>query len=182
MTTNLLEANLNLAKSAAIFWSRRTSLDYDDCYQLASIGLFKASKTFEDGKGAKFQTWAHSHINNEIRNELRRTQRHSSEMLFIGSTNEDGEDTGTSIEDFGYEDEGFAQVEDRIVYGKVAEAIKAVLTDREWDILCKIAIDGVEQWKIAEMYGFQQPHVSRIMKGIRRKVQECQVCCIPSMG
>jgi len=171
---NLLENNLNLAKSAAIFWSRRTSLDYDDCYQLASIGLLKASRTFEDGKGAKFQTWAHSHINNEIRNELRRTQRHSSEMFLIGSTNEDGEDSGVSIEDFGYEDEGFTHVEDRIVYGEVGQVIKSVLTEREWDIVCKIA-EGVEQWKIAEIYGFQQPHISRIMKGIRRKVTESNI-------
>lgn len=175
MATNLFEANLNLAKAAAIFWSRRTSLDFDDCYQLASIGLYKASKTYKDDKGAKFQTWAHSHINNEIRNELRRSQKHASEVLLFGSNGED--DEAMTIEDFGYTDDGFEYVEDRIDYGKIGEAIKAVLTEREWNIVCMIA-DGVEQWKIADIYGFQQPHVSRIMKGIRRKVQECQIYCI----
>jgi RNA polymerase sigma factor (sigma-70 family) len=169
---NLFDTNLVYAKSAAIFWCNRTSLEYDDCYQLALVGLFKASKTFEDGRN--FKTWAHAHINNEIKNELRRLQHRVSE-IHLSPPSED--ETGMTIEDFGECDSNFERIENQIAFGKIAKVVKDLLTEREWDILWKIAVEGVEQWKIAEMYGFQQPHVSRIMKGIRRKVTECPALC-----
>jgi len=170
----LFGGNLNLAKSAALFWANRTSLEYDDCHQLALVGLFKASRTFKEEKGVKFQTWAHSHMNNEIKNELRKIQRRVTEIHLAPATDEDN---GKTIEDFGECDASFERIEDEIAYSKIALVIKGLLTEREWDILWKTAVEGIEQWKIAEIYGFQQPHVSRIMKGIRRKVQECPALC-----
>lgn len=166
---NLFDLNLTLAKSSAIFWSNRTSLEFDDCNQLALVGLYKASKTFDVNKGVKFATWAHSHMNNEIKNELRRLQHRVTE-IHLAATSED--ETGITIEDFGECDAHFEHIENEIAFKKIVIAIKKLLTEKEWDILWKTAVEDVEQWKVAEIYGFQQPHVSRIMKGIRRKVQE----------
>lgn len=161
--------NTNLAKSSALFWSNRTSLEYDDCHQLALVGLFKASKTFDPSKNVQFPTWAHTHMNNEIKNELRKIQHRVTEVHLSPATDDD---SGKTIEDYGECDTSYEHIEDQMACSKIAHAIKGILTEREWDILWKISVDGIEQWKIAEMYGFQQPHVSRIMKGIKRKVVE----------
>lgn len=164
MSNKTFETNLNLAKAAAIHWSRKSGMSFEDCQQLALIGLYKASMTYDESKGFQFNTYAHRHINNEIITGLKRSKH-----LFMETempTNDEGEE----IDIIGEVDSGYDKVDNRISFSIIASKIKQVLTEREWDILYQTSVLKTEQHVIAEKYGIQQPHVSRLLKKIRKDV------------
>lgn len=169
--------NLNLAKTSASFWSKKTALEYDDCHQLCLFGLYKASKTYKEGMGASFSTWAITHMNNSVKDELRKLQRRVPEVLMQHNTEEDGDTIHKGMNDFGEFDFNIERIEESIHLSKVTHYIRELLTEREWEILWLLAVEDVKQDEIARRYGFQQPHVSRIMKGIKRKVMKCTALC-----
>lgn len=176
---NFFGDNLNLAKTTAAFWTRKTALEFDDCYQLCLFGLYKASKTYkgETYKGAAFNTWAITHMNNSVKDELRKLQRRVPEVLMQHTTEGDGENTYKGLEEFGDYDNNIERIEESAEFSKVAHYIKELLTEREWEILWLIAVEDVKQDEIARRYGFQQPHTSRIMKGIKKKIMQSTTVC-----
>lgn len=169
---NFFGDNLNLAKTSAGFWTKRTSLKFDDCYQLCLYGLYKASKTFKEGKGAAFNTWAITHMNNAVKDELRKVQRRVPEVLMQNTNDGNTETTSKCLDDFGECDPAIERIEENVELSKITRYIKGLLTEREWEILWLVAVEDVKQEQIAAKYGFQQPHVSRIMKSIKRKVMQ----------
>lgn len=182
---NFFKENLNLAKTTASFWTKKTVLEFDDSHQLCLFGLYKASKTFQEGKGAIFSTWAITHMNNAVKDELRRMQRRVPEILMQNTSDDYGEETiHKGLEDFGECDLAIERIEESIQLSKVAKYIKELLTKREWEILWLISVEDVKQDEIAKRYGFQQPHVSRIMKNIKRKVMQNTSLCslVESLG
>ncbi|MGE5637659.1 MAG: sigma-70 family RNA polymerase sigma factor, partial [Chloroflexota bacterium] len=168
----LFAKNVGLAKTSAGYWSKRSPLEFDDCHQLCLFGLYKASKTYKEGKGAKFNTWAVVHMNNVVKDELRKLEKRVPEVLMQHTSEYDEDTSYKGLEEFGEYDNKLEQAETSIELSKIAHYIKDLLTEREWNILWLIAVEDVPQDKIAEMYSFQQPHVSRIMKGIRRKITQ----------
>lgn len=68
--TSLLENNSPLIKSI-IRRYRNKGVEYDDLYQLGSIGLLKAIKNFSPEFGVKFSTYAVPMITGEIKRYLR---------------------------------------------------------------------------------------------------------------
>jgi RNA polymerase sigma-B factor len=66
----LIEAHLPLVKSIARRYAGRGE-DLDDLMQLGAVGLIKASKRFDPGRGVTFGTFATPAIEGEIRRHLR---------------------------------------------------------------------------------------------------------------
>lgn len=163
---NLFDDNIEYALVAAKFWSSRTAIEFDDCHQLAYIGLFKASKTYNKDNQTSFKTWAHTHINNEIKTYLKRLK--SKVQTCAMPVDEDGNE----IDIIGDVDDGYEYIEDKLIIEKASSEIKKVLTCKEWNIFYATSILGYDQYVIAKVLGVQQPHVSRLLKKIRSKVIE----------
>ncbi len=66
----LIENNLGLVKSIAQRYINRGT-DFEDLFQIGSIGLIKAANSFDLSLGFEFSTYAFTMINGEIRRFLR---------------------------------------------------------------------------------------------------------------
>ena len=66
----LLAENTNLIKSIVKRYLNK-GVDYDDLFQLASMGLLKAINGFDEGFGVRFSTYAVPMISGEIKRFMR---------------------------------------------------------------------------------------------------------------
>jgi RNA polymerase sporulation-specific sigma factor len=162
---------------AAGYWFKKLTkewgidfFDYDDLLQIASVGMFKAIKTYSSEKGTKLRTWVHTHINNEVLTEVRKYNKSIKTIALIITNNDDEEYSF----DVPFEELGFESVENNIII----DNIKKILTEREFKVLWMYTVDGMSQTQIAPVIGVQQPQVYRILNNIRRKVKSGEKCQI----
>lgn len=66
-----IKANLKLAHKAAHSWVGNCPEDYDELFQLAQIGLWKAARAYDPANRAKFTTFAYPWCVGEILHHLR---------------------------------------------------------------------------------------------------------------
>jgi len=165
----IFETNFNWIRSAAGHWLMKLTIDwnihffdFDDLVQISSYAMFKAITTYKDSKGVKLQTWVHTHINNEILSEVRKFNKNVKAVSLTTP-----EDDSTEFELISYEN-GYDQIEDNMFAGN----IKNILTEREYQVLWMFAVEGMSQTDIAPTIGVQQPQVYRILKNIRKKVED----------
>lgn len=155
----------------------------DDLDSLAFEALLYAAMHYDDTRGMKFTTYLFSIISYYIRSPdlLRKVK-----VLPPAQTVEEGgrkkrifrQDQPVSLNmptvdeltlvDL-LEDLDLVKVDDDILYKDVLENVKAVLTDREWLIINKIA-EGYLKKEVADMIGVTQPRMSTILKSIYEKV------------
>lgn len=69
--SRLVEDNLNLARSAAWRWHKRTGMEYSDLQSAAFLGLVKACRKFDPGLGFKISTYAVPTIRGELLHYVR---------------------------------------------------------------------------------------------------------------
>jgi RNA polymerase sporulation-specific sigma factor len=168
----IFEENFRWVRSAAAHWLMKLTVDwnihffdYDDLVQISSYAMFKAITTYDESRKVKLQTWVHTHINNEILSEVRKFNKN---VKATSITTPEDDNTEFDIESY---ENGYDQVEDGILAGN----IKSILTEREYQVLWMFAVEGMSQTDIAPTIGVQQPQVYRILKNIRKKVEEfCQ--------
>ncbi|BED91534.1 MAG: sigma-70 family RNA polymerase sigma factor [Candidatus Improbicoccus pseudotrichonymphae] len=67
---DIVEKNIGLARFCAKKFINK-GIEFDDIYQVACVGLVKASKAFDDMRGVKFSTYAVSVIFGEIKQLFR---------------------------------------------------------------------------------------------------------------
>jgi RNA polymerase sigma-B factor len=70
-TNALVLENLDLAERVAASFARRTQHPREDLYQIAVIGLIKASRGFDPARGSSFRAYARPFVNGEITHWLR---------------------------------------------------------------------------------------------------------------
>lgn len=71
LRNKMVVANLGLARMIAHQYKKKTRLDYDDLFQIACIGLIKASSRFDPSRGIKFSSFAVKYLRGEILHYLR---------------------------------------------------------------------------------------------------------------
>ena len=67
----LVERHLDLALRLARSFSQRTGLDQDDLFQVAVLGLIKATKTYRSATNVPFEAFARTHARGAILHYLR---------------------------------------------------------------------------------------------------------------
>lgn len=133
----------------------------EDLFQIGMIGLVKTVNTFKPEKGVKFSTYATQIIRNEILMALRKKR-------IIPAFSLD--------EDYRFDNDESVLYADIIPSKEQSDskfdfdAFFKELSDREKKIVL-LSMNGVKQMDIAQDIGVTQSQISRILKGIRKKIE-----------
>ena len=146
--------------------------DFEDFVSIGTIGLIKATSSFDTSKNIKFGTYASRCIENEmlmyIRKEKKRTNDISiEEPLYV---DQDGDEF--KISSFIADKDDFT--EDLVITETFVELISIVLNrltkNERMVMLYKIA--DVNQTEIAERLGISQSYASRLEKKLSKKIEK----------
>lgn len=137
----------------------------EDLFQTGMIGLVKAVNTFNPDKGVKFSAYAAPIIRNEILMTLRKKR-----IIPAFSLDEEYQlDNGETIPrgNMIASEKRFEELSDSKFD---FDAFFKELSDREKKIVL-LSMNGVKQMDIAQDIGVTQSQISRILKGIRKKIE-----------
>jgi RNA polymerase sporulation-specific sigma factor len=161
--------NIKFAYHQAHYWVQRLpQYDWDEIFSLCQLGLVKAARSFDESRGLKFTTLCTESIKNEVLRMLRtqRTKKRKGTPLYLyemlpGSEEIMYVDT-LSVEDtYTLENKSYLK------------ELFGVLTDTERDVLKMYYYDEIKQEDIANVYGFSQTHISRIIQRSIDKMRKC---------
>lgn len=160
---NLVESNHNLIYG----YLHKNNLNFDDYYDIAAIGLCKASMSYKISKG-KFSTYAYKCMNNEVNNYLKfdingKTKIPEKELMSYDTSLEDGSE---AIVD-GMEN-GNSNIEEDIIVGIDYLSFINLLNEKE-QLVIEHLQDGLKQCQIAKEIGCTQQNISLTVKKIKEK-------------
>ena len=170
----LVKHNLRLVAHIAKKYSNYG--DNDELISIGSIGLIKAIESFKPDKGTQLATYASRCIENEILMTMRTSKKHRSNVSLnepIGVDKDGNElvimdmlcDDGSVIED----------VENSIMMEKLLRITKAVLDEREYEIIrLRYGLGGcgaLTQREVAKKFDISRSYVSRIEKKALEKIK-----------
>ncbi len=150
-----------------------TNVDYEDVISEGTIGLIKASTTFDESKHVKFSTYATSCIRNEILIFLRKENKHSKLK---------------SIEEMLYEDDDGNKLvladllSDKGNYYEEKETIEVIENALNWMFNLRnsrmrtvllLECAGVKQNEIGSILGLSQSCISRMNKRANESLKKC---------
>lgn len=163
----LIRHNLRLV--AFIAKKYKGQADNDDLISVGSMGLLKAIKTFDKGKGNSFSTYASRCIENEILMMFRSEKRHALNVSLEEDIGVDKEGNTISLIDIlaADEEDGVEKiVENKLLYKKVEAVINKSLSGREREIICRrYGVNGYgiqTQKQVAVAMGISRSYVSRL--------------------
>lgn len=163
----LLVENRGLIWSILRSWLKDGKIEADDVYQLGCMGFIKALKTFDPEK-AKFTTYAAMIMQNEVRMEYKRTQKHHSslhleDIVTIGKENDEVTLGDMLASPKNTEADAIANIRVSQLARELGEKDRRVLAMR---------LEGQDQKSISKEMGWTQSYVSRRLKGIGRIIRE----------
>lgn len=164
----LVERNLRLVAHICKKFDN-TGEDVDDLISIGTLGLIKAIKTFDPGKGTRLATYAARCIENEILMHLRATKRSRTEVSLYDPIGVDREGNEISLIDVlpDTADEIAEQVGKKFQARSLWSQLKN-LTPKERQVLEMRygLLSGIRktQREIARMLGISRSYVSRIEK------------------
>ena len=181
---------LRCASIAEILAKRYTGrgIEYDDLYQVASIGLLFAIDRFDPSFNVKFTTYASAMISGEIKKHFRDTghfikiPRRMYEAFSKAESNVDtlplhvvsyeqalGESNGLPAESLlGQTDDNYLLVEDKNFISQCLQS----LTGEEHTFVVARYYEAMTQQQIAEKMHVSQMYVSRLEKKILKKLHD----------
>lgn len=175
------EENIRLVH-AAVQPFRTLPYEYDDLFQMASMGLLKALDTFDDEKNVRLSTYVTTCMNNEVLYQTRKDRaksRSGSVVLSYESTmlgNDGKEMSGIDNLDLkltdmihGYEMPMGERLEQKELTSAVVKTMKNHLSDVEQKALVMFANDYTQN-EIAKELGVSQANVSKLIKLTRHRV------------
>lgn len=136
----------------------------EDLYSIGIIGLIKAVKSYDVGKGFKFSTYATRVIRNEILMSLRKKTVEAVFSLDDTVKLENGEEVP-------YADmiSSGKRFEDEIIAKAHFKEMLWKLPDKKRNIIILFFIHNKTQREISSIMGLSQSYISRIIKGVRRE-------------
>ena len=149
---------------------KNSNIELDDLISIGSIGLMKAIKTFSYEKGNSFSTYASRCIENEILMTFRSDKKNAQTVYLDDVISIDKDGNNLSLYEILNDDAPAIdyQVENKILYNKVAKIIKNELSEREQEIIIKrFGLNGVvpkTQIEIAEELKISRSYISRLEK------------------
>ncbi len=167
----LVEENMNLIgmimKTVPLYYLESR----EDAFQIGSVGLIKAARSYNEARNVLFKTYATRCIENELRMAIRHSNR-AGAKAFICSL-EDGEGNSYTLGEMVTDN---APLPEEICVAR--EPLAAVLRfieqvrDDEARIILTMAMRRRSQEEIARAVGCTQSAVSRKLKRIRAQLRE----------
>ena len=150
--------------------------EYDDLVQCASIGLWKAIKTFDPTKGFQFATYASRVMHNEILMLLRANKKgriiDDKQIVSMDSAlNIDADGNSLTFEDIL---QSSCCVEDHLMESELSKIIAEFVENyntRNAEI-ASMYVKGMTQRMIADITGISQSYVSRIINKFKRDLKK----------
>lgn len=152
------------------FYLHKNNLSIEDYYDLAAIGLCKASLTYEEHKGA-FSTYALICIRNEIGIERRKflashRQIYKNILSLDKEVENNKENTFTLADIIPYKDNDFTAFELR-------QDLQELLKDNPVELeILKMYYLGFTQTEISKQVNISQSYISRLIKRIGVELYE----------
>lgn len=165
---SLIEHNLRLV--AHIIKKYYSSYkDQDDLISVGTIGLIKATATFDYTKGTRFATYASRCIENEILMHFRNSKKTSQDVFISDPIDIDKEGNSLTLMDIMSDDDNIVDVIDiRLKSEKLHNFIEQKLDEREKEIvILRYGLCGkrpLTQREISEKLEISRSYVSRIEK------------------
>lgn len=171
----LIKHNMRLV--AHIVKKYSGAAETDDLISVGSMGLIKAIGTYKPGHGTALATYTARCIENEILMLIRANKKHKNTMSLSEPVGTDKDGNELTLMDllFEKEDVVFEEVERTVQREKLLEQIKAVLTEREYTIIClRYALKGgipLPQREVANVLKISRSYISRIEKHAIEKLR-----------
>jgi len=170
----LVKHNLRLVAHIAKKYSNYG--DNDELISIGSIGLMKAIDSFKPDKGTQLATYASRCIENEILMTMRTSKKHRSNVSLNEPIGVDKDGNELVIMDMLCDDcSVIDDVENSIMMEKLIKITKAVLDDREYEIIrLRYGLGGcgaLTQREVAKKFDISRSYVSRIEKKALEKIK-----------
>ena len=170
----LVKHNLRLVAHIAKKYSNYG--DNDDLISIGSIGLIKAIESFKPDKGTQLATYASRCIENEILMTMRTSKKHRSNVSLNEPIGVDKDGNELVIMDMLCDDCSVIEdVENSIMMEKLLRITKAVLDEREYEIIrLRYGLGGcgaLTQREVAKKFDISRSYVSRIEKKALEKIK-----------
>jgi RNA polymerase sporulation-specific sigma factor len=165
----LAASNIKFAYHQAHFWKQRLpQYDWDEVFSACQFGLVKAARSFDDTRGLKFTTLCTESIKNEVLRMLRaqRTKKRKGTPLYLYEIMP-GSDEITYLDTLSTEDTY------PLENSSYLKELFGVLTDTEQEVVRMYFYNEIKQEDIANVYGFSQTHISRIIQRSIDKMRKC---------
>ena len=170
----LVKHNLRLVAHIAKKYSNYG--DNDELISIGSIGLIKAIESFKPDKGTQLATYASRCIENEILMTMRTSKKHRSNVSLNEPIGVDKDGNELVIMDMLCDDCAVIEdVENSIMMEKLLRITKAVLDEREYEIIrLRYGLGGcgaLTQREVAKKFDISRSYVSRIEKKALEKIK-----------
>lgn len=165
----LVREHWKLSHMVAHKYSRQGK-DYDEIHSHAVLGLLKAVRGFQSGKGYKFSTYAVTAMHNQIRMAHRDNKRNIVAYESLDQTVFDG---GSETLEAFLEDKDIPTSDEPLIIGDFRDAIiKAVgkMSENEKTVFTMRIANDITQADVAKAIGVSQAAISRIDKRARLKI------------
>ena len=170
----LVKHNLRLVAHIAKKYSNYG--DNDELISIGSIGLIKAIESFKPDKGTQLATYASRCIENEILMTMRTSKKHRSNVSLNEPIGVDKDGNELVIMDMLCDDCSVIEdVENSIMMEKLLRITKAVLDEREYEIIrLRYGLGGcgaLTQREVEKKFDISRSYVSRIEKKALEKIK-----------
>ena len=170
----LVKHNLRLVAHIAKKYSNYG--DNDELISIGSIGLIKAIESFKPDKGTQLATYASRCIENEILMTMRTSKKHRSNVSLNEPIGVDKDGNELVIMDMLCDDCSVIEdVENSIMMEKLLRITKAVLDEREYEIIRlrygRGGCGALTQREVAKKFDISRSYVSRIEKKALEKIK-----------
>ena len=149
----------------------------DDLISVGSIGLIKAIGTYHPGRGTTLATYTARCIENEILMLIRSNKKHKNTLSLSDPVGLDKDGNELTLMDLLFEKEDcvFEEVERSVQREKILQAVRKILNDREYTIIClRYALKGgipLPQREVANVLNISRSYISRIEKHAIEKLR-----------
>lgn len=149
----------------------------DDLISVGSIGLIKAINTYRLDRGSTLATYTARCIENEILMLIRTNKKHKKTVSIFEPVGVDKDGNELTLMDLLFEKEDcvFEEVEREVQREKLVGAIKRLLSEREYTVVClRYALKGgvpLPQREVANVLKISRSYISRIEKRAVEKLR-----------
>ena len=165
----LIKHNLRLVAHISKKY-KNSNLETEDLISIGTIGLMKAIKTFDYGRGNNFSTYASRCIENEILMNFRSDKKNAQFVFLDDVISQDKDGNSLSLYEVLCDNSPSvdSQIENKILYKKIEKIVTSKLDEREKEIIInRVGLFGKipqTQFELANNLKISRSYISRLEK------------------